>query len=88
MQPHRAVAAGDGQADRRAPCRARRCPRRVVERSTLTRRRRRQLEPGAGKRRQAADVVVHLAAGLRPIDARLVLVDLGRVGDARRPAAA
>ena len=46
------------------------------------------LEPGAGSRRQAADVVVHLARRPREVDARLALVDLGGVGDARRPAAA
>ena len=41
-----------------------------------------KLAPGAGKRRQPADMVVHLLPRLRPVDARLGLVDLRRVGDA------
>ncbi len=45
--------------------------------------RRARFEPGAGKRRQPADEVVHLARGLGEIDARLRLVDLCRVGHAR-----
>src|SRR5450756_3000699 len=42
------------------------------------------LEPGAGIWRQTADVVVHVAPRFGPIDAGLVLADLGRIGDARR----
>src|SRR5674476_1390351 len=41
-----------------------------------------ELEPGAGKRRQPADVVVHAGSRLRPIDAGLVLGDLGGITDA------
>ena len=42
-----------------------------------------RLEPGAGKGRQPADKVVHLARGFAEIDARLGLVDFCRIGDAR-----
>ena len=49
----------------------------------------RDLEPGAGKRRQPADMVVHRAPRPRPVDARSrALSILARVGDARPPAAA
>ncbi len=40
------------------------------------------LEPGAGVRRKAADVVVDVRRRPRPVDARLGLVDLLRVGGA------
>ena len=70
-------------ADRRAPCRARRRPRRRVERSTLTRAGLAgQLEPGAGKRRQAADLVVHLPARLAPSRCASRPCRSCRVGDA------
>ena len=42
----------------------------------------RHLAPGAGKGRQAADVVVDLVGRPRPVDARLVLGDLGGIGHA------
>ena len=79
-EPHRAVAAGDGElvvehrARRRLSFglgRAQRLDAHAID-----------LEPGAGKRRQAANVVVHLVRRLRPIDARFVLGDLRRVSDA------
>src|SRR5450759_5115919 len=41
------------------------------------------LAPGTGIWRQAANVIVHVAPRFRPIDARLVLGNLGRSGDAR-----
>src|SRR5438477_6798416 len=40
------------------------------------------LAPGAGKRRETADVVVHLLPGLAPVDARFVFVDLRGVSHA------
>ena len=44
----------------------------------------RRLEPGAGMRRQAADVGVQHRGGTRPVDPRLRRPDLPGVGDARR----
>ena len=43
-----------------------------------------QFEPRAGKWRQSATMIVHLAPGLAPVDARFILVDLAGVGDALR----
>ena len=41
-----------------------------------------ELEPGAGKRRQPAAMVVDLLPRLRPVDARLRFFDLAGIGDA------
>ena len=57
-EPHRALAAGHGEARRRARCRARRTL--ALGRAQGLDARAGELEPGAGKRRQPADVVVHL----------------------------
>ena len=87
QQPHRAVAAGDGQrvVEHVRPG----APRAIdsVVRSTFTRSGplpRSAIEERAGERRQAADVVVHALRRPRPVDPRLLVVDLVRVGDALR----
>ena len=78
-RPRRTRSSGD----RRAPCRARREPSPCVVRSTLTRSAAvasSNHAPGNGDSpRQWSCTSRH---GLRPVDARLVLVDLGRIGDA------
>ena len=42
-----------------------------------------QIEPGAGKRREAADMIVHRLRWFQPRDAGLVLADLVGISDAR-----
>src|SRR6185437_7273522 len=79
-QPHRAIAAGDGEAVVKRGAGFALAV--ALGRSECLDARAAQLEPGAGKRRQPADVVVNLFPRLCPIDAGFVLGNFRRIPDA------
>src|SRR5690606_5902969 len=84
-EAHCTLAAGDGQlviedaAGGTAALRESCAQRLNADRGSVER----ELEPGSGKRRQPAEVVVHLHRRPRPVDPRLRLLDLAGVGRAR-----
>src|SRR5438105_5169429 len=84
QEPHRALATGHGEAiiENRAGNAAPLPPSRAQNLDAHWPVALDDLAPGAGERREASDMIVHLLPGLAPVDARFIFVDFRGVGRA------